>query len=239
MLRYIPFVQANFMIGLDCDEGPEPFELTKKFLDLAPGAYPAFSLLTAYGRAAPYNLDLQAEGRVRPVPFHFLNSTRGMNVKPKNYAWPEFFGYLADLVGNAHSPSRIFRRFCATSGTHGRWLNVLRAATSKKVDYYRDLQGLLGEGEPLRDFFDGGTLALPEFFTRKIRNDLGPFWELLPDGAMMHDHLAYLNAEQSREAAEGRRAASSSGAHHLFQRQTEKGRPPAPGKIQGDPGQGR
>ena len=49
ILQYIPFVQTNFILGLDSDEGAEPFELTKTFLDLTPGAYPAFSLCTAPG----------------------------------------------------------------------------------------------------------------------------------------------------------------------------------------------
>jgi hypothetical protein len=31
IIRYIPYVQTNFVLGLDCDEGEEPFELTKKF----------------------------------------------------------------------------------------------------------------------------------------------------------------------------------------------------------------
>src|SRR4051812_25837996 len=57
VLRYIPYVQANFVLGLDCDQGPEPFELTKRFVDLSPGAFPAYSLLTAFGRAAPLNLE--------------------------------------------------------------------------------------------------------------------------------------------------------------------------------------
>jgi len=35
--------------------GPEPFELTKKFIDLSPGAFPAYSLLSSFGRAAPMN----------------------------------------------------------------------------------------------------------------------------------------------------------------------------------------
>src|SRR5262249_10598841 len=59
ILRYIPYVQTNFVLGLDSDQGEEPFELTKKFIDLTPGAYPAFSLLTAHGRAAPRHLALQ------------------------------------------------------------------------------------------------------------------------------------------------------------------------------------
>ena len=37
ILRYIPYVQVNFVLGMDSDQGPEPFELTKQFLDLAPG----------------------------------------------------------------------------------------------------------------------------------------------------------------------------------------------------------
>ena len=103
ILRYIPYIQTNFVLGLDGDEGPEPFELTKKFLDLAPGAFPAFSLLSAFGRAAPLNLDYQRAGRVLPFPFTFLNNNQAMNVKPKNYAWPEFYDRFVDLT-RTHFP---------------------------------------------------------------------------------------------------------------------------------------
>ena len=71
ILKYIPYVQTNFVLGLDADEGAEPFELTKRFLDLAPGAFPGYSLLTAFGRAAALNLEYQrAQPRAAfPVPF--------------------------------------------------------------------------------------------------------------------------------------------------------------------------
>ena len=36
IMRYIPYVQTNFVLGLDVDQGPEPFELTKKFVDMTP-----------------------------------------------------------------------------------------------------------------------------------------------------------------------------------------------------------
>src|SRR6185503_6715670 len=91
LLRYVPYVQTNFVLGLDSDQGPEPFELTKRFLDLAPGAFPAYSLLTAFGRAAPINLEYQREGRVLPFPFHVVNNTQSMNVRPKGYGWAEFY----------------------------------------------------------------------------------------------------------------------------------------------------
>jgi len=192
ILRYIPFVQTNFVLGLDCDYGSEPFDLTKRFLDLVPGAYPAFSLLTAYGRAAPLNLEFQAAGRVIPLPFHFLNNTRCMNVRPKNYQWHDFFGHVADLLTDAHSWPRIARRFKATSGFGPRLFSTLRGATSKKEIRYKRLQLMLREGGSIRAFFDGETQTLPDFFKDSLRHDLGPFWDLLPQGATMHDQNAYL-----------------------------------------------
>src|SRR5439155_770894 len=57
ILRHIPYVQTNFVLGLDSDRGPEPFELTKRFVDVTPGAFPGYSLLSAFGRAAPLNLE--------------------------------------------------------------------------------------------------------------------------------------------------------------------------------------
>ncbi len=52
ILRYIPYVQTNFVLGLDADEGDEPFELTKKFVDLTPGAFPGYSLFRHSGGIA-------------------------------------------------------------------------------------------------------------------------------------------------------------------------------------------
>src|SRR3546814_358547 len=107
ILRHVPYVQTNFVLGLDCDKGAEPSELTKKFIDLAPGAYPAFSLLTAYGQAAPLNLELQRAGRVLPFPFHFLDSNHAMNVRPLNYEWREFYDHAVDLTRYALSGARV------------------------------------------------------------------------------------------------------------------------------------
>ena len=74
ILRYVPYVQTNFVLGLDSDQGDEPFQLTKQFIDRTPGAFPGYSLLSAFGQAAPLNLQYQRNGRVLGFPFHFLNS---------------------------------------------------------------------------------------------------------------------------------------------------------------------
>ena len=110
ILRYIPYIQTNFVMGMDGDSGTEPFELTKKFLDLSPGAFPAYSLLSAFGRAAPMNLDYQRAGRVLPFPFHFLNNNHAMNVKPLHYTWPEFYDGLVDVSRYSFSWRAIARQ---------------------------------------------------------------------------------------------------------------------------------
>jgi len=201
LLRYIPFVQTNFILGLDCDSGAEPFELTKRFLERTPGAYPAFSLFTAYGQAAPLNLELQRAGRVLPVPFHFLNSTRGMNIRPANYDWADFFGHVGDLTAFAHAGRQTLRRFTTRGGMLPKSIAALRAATSTKTRYYTEMERRLREDAAFRAFFEGESTVLPAFFLEKIRTDLGPFWEALPAGALEHDAYAYLQGSMPTQAA--------------------------------------
>src|SRR5262249_35231425 len=97
ILRCSPYVQAHCGLGLHGEGGEEPFELTKRFVDLTPGVFPAYSLLSAFGQAAPLNLELQREGRVLPTPFHFLDNNRAANVRPKNYSWPAFYENVVGL----------------------------------------------------------------------------------------------------------------------------------------------
>jgi hypothetical protein len=197
ILRYIPYVQTNFVMGLDSDSGPEPFELTKRFVDLAPGAFPGFSLLTAFGAAAPVNLEYQREGRVLPFPFHFLNNNGAMNLTPKHYSWPEFYRHVIDLTGHSFSSRAILRRIVATRAFIPRWLNVVRAVSTEgygRIRYYRQIQRLLHSDPQFRGFFEQETEIVPRFYTDRIRKDLGPIWDSLPEGAHQHDQNAFLRS---------------------------------------------
>lgn len=198
ILRYIPYVQVNFVLGMDCDQGPEPFELTKKFLDAAPGAFPAFSLLTAYGQSAPYNLTLQQDGRVLPFPFHFLDNNHAMNVRPMHYEWPEFYDYVIDISEHAFSWPMIAKRFMRNRGMIPKWYNFVRAVSTGgfgRINYHKRIRERLDTKSGIRPFMEGETTELPNFYRRKIQRKLGPLWEMLPPGAVMHDHLAYLHSQ--------------------------------------------
>jgi hypothetical protein len=197
ILRYVPYVQANFVLGLDTDRGDEPFELTKRFLDRAPGAFPGYSLLTAFGQAAPLNLEYQRAGRVLPFPFHFLNNNQAMNVRPKHYGWREFYDRVIDLTRYSFSPRMLLRRFRATRGVAPRWMNLVRALSAEgwgRLRYHREVRRRL-EGDPeFGPYFEQETSGLPRFYAGLVRQDLGPLWEWLPAGAMEHDPNAYLNS---------------------------------------------
>jgi hypothetical protein len=198
ILRYIPYVQTNFVLGLDEDEGAEPFELTKKFVDMTPGAFPAYSLLSSFGRSAPLDLLLQKANRVLPVPFHFLNNNRATNVRPKNYTLPELYDRVIDLRRHSFSWRAISRRFQANSGITSRGLNLVRAMSSEghgRIRYDMNVRRLLGTDETVRRFLEGDSRVLPAFFRDQVRNDLGAMWEWLPAEALSHDPNGFRNEQ--------------------------------------------
>jgi hypothetical protein len=201
IMRYIPYVQANFVLGLDVDAGDEPFELTKQFLRRTPGVFPGYSLMSAFGEAAPLNLDLQRAGRVLPFPFHFLNNNEAMNVKPKNYEWVEFYDRIIDLVGYSFSAPTMARRVRANLGSFAWWGNIVRGISSEgygRLHYHSKIRGLLKTDATMRDFFEGATDVIPEFYRGRVREELGPLWSHLPEGALDHDPTAYLKKTEAQ-----------------------------------------
>jgi hypothetical protein len=203
ILRYIPYVQTNFVLGLDVDKGDEPFELTKKFVDLTPGAFPGYSLLSAFGRAAPLNLEYQRINRILPFPFHFLDNNHAMNVIPVNYSWPEFYSHIIDLGKHTFSWSAIGRRLIATKSTIPRWMNVVRAISEEgfgRIKFNEEIYRHLLNEKGFRNYFEQETTDLPQFYMNFVKQDIGPLWEWLPEGSLFHNQNAYLDAVEQRVA---------------------------------------
>ena len=202
ILSYIPYIQTNFVLGVDADEGAEPFELTKRFLDMTPGAFPAYSLLTAFGRAAALNLDYQRANRVLPFPFHFLNNNQAMNVRPRNYSWHGFYEHVVDLTRYSFSSRAIFHRLRATQGVTSRWMNLVRAVSTEgfgRLKYHKEIRKRLDTDRQFMLYFEQETAELPKFYIDLVRKDLGPLREWLPEGALYHDPNAYLKSERVTE----------------------------------------
>lgn len=182
--RYIPYVQTNFVWGLDQDAGPEPFELTKQFIDRAPAAFPSHSLFTAFGDSAALGRRLALEGRLLDIPFHFQDTSSVHNVALKNYSAVQFYGLIADLVRYSFSPGANRRRFQRSA--HGlfspaRWMTFVRSMNADwRVRYYEKLGYLFATDDEFHALAAGEAKASPAFFREPVRRELGAHYEHLP-----------------------------------------------------------
>jgi hypothetical protein len=204
ILRHVPYVQTNFVLGLDDDVGAEPFELTKKFIDLTPGAFPAYSLFSAFGEAAPMNIELQREGRVLGFPHFFLDNNKAMNVRAKNYEWPEFYDHVIDLMKHSFSPKTMYRRFSATDRPLAKFMNLVRSCSSEgyfRLQYHKNLRHLMDMDRDLRNYMEQETDVIPDFYVNRIDDSLGEFRQFLPEGSIGHDQNAYLKKTEDEKAA--------------------------------------
>lgn len=198
---YIPYTQCNLIFGLDCDSGSEPFELTKRFIDLAPGVYPHFALLSAFGRNAELNLSYQRDGRVIPVPFHFLDLVQAMNVRPKNYEWTDFYDNVCDVFTYSFSARALTRRVVVNRRSYIAAEQLFRGVSSERrnrLRYHQEMRRRLEERE-FRRFFEGETRSVPRVLAEQIKEHLGPLWRWLPDGSLEHDPEAYLHSGFSHQ----------------------------------------
>ena len=214
LLEHVPYVQTNFVLGLDEDSGAEPFELTKAFVDKVPGAFPAYSQRTAFGEATPENLELQRAGRVLGFPFHFLDNNQVMNVVPSHYGWVEFYDRLLDLTRHSFTPRAIVRRWGATRRFTSRAVNFLRAVSSEgfgRIGHFRRVRRAIDADPAMLAYLERRSAELPSFYLDKMRADLGPMWRHLPRGAIEHDPSAFLGKQAAAGgAAQARREASAS-----------------------------
>ena len=177
--RYIPHVQTNFVWGLDEDVGAEPFELTRRFLEIAPAAFPVYSLFTAFGDSAPLGTELARAGRVLDVPYHRQDTSAIHNVRLKNYSAAEFYGLLAGLAQTSYSPRAVLSRFMRdphpwTSGA--RWMGVVRAMSSAwRGPHYADLHRRCADDPELAGFLAGEDAVPPPSLRDGVDEELGPF----------------------------------------------------------------
>lgn len=202
--KYIPHVQTNFLLGLDSEIGDEPFQLTRKFVDLAPVAYPSFALLSVYGKAAAENVKYENENRIIPFPFHFMMSVHTLNIVPKNYSWEEFYRQYIDLLKHCFSRSTIHKRFKSNAEPNSKWLVLLLSLSiggQGKIRFLESLLTRLKKDNEFQAFVRKDSNKIPRFMTEKIKNDLGELWEWLPDKTFQYE--TNVHSIQSRVFSNG------------------------------------
>jgi hypothetical protein len=83
-------------------------------------------------------------------------------------------------------------------------MNLVRAVSTEgfgRLKYHRDICKRLDEAWQFLLYFEQETTELPQFYLDLVRQDLGPLWEWLPEGALYHDPNAFSKSEQSSTAS--------------------------------------
>jgi len=191
MLRHIPFVQANFVLGVDPEQEEEGAALTREFLRRVPGAYPNLSLIMAWGYLSPLSRQLAEEGRILSVPFPLTDQKVCWNVIIDGHPVLEA---AISILEAATAPSAVARRFGATRGWESKVVNLLRGAEqSRRLRWYRRMLSWLEGDTAFRRFFEGTSEVVPVQLRELALERMGLFAGLLP-------------GEIAEEARTGRRA---------------------------------
>ena len=199
ILSYIPYVQTNFVFGLDSDEGEAPFELTKQFVDLAPGAFPGYSIVTDF-RNAPLSDELAASGRTFSVPHPFLDNTSAFNVRIKNYELGEFYERMIDLQSHTFGHKAILRRWRANRGRYVKLTNLGRAITEGgwRIKQLARVRELIAREPSFLRHYSGTQQTAPQYYFDEIHRMLGTWARWLP--AELSTPAGFLETEQRAAA---------------------------------------
>jgi hypothetical protein len=187
ILERIPYVQVNLIFGLDGEDPREAFESTADFVARCPGAWPNLNLLTLFGDAAPAGRRIRASGRAIPVPFALLDQKTCLNARV-DIPLPAFYRGIADLSERIFGVDATLRRIASSSQWTLRMIHVFRAFGSeerRRIRWYRQVAAWLETDRAFRAFFEGESCTLPNQLRRLASVRLGPFYNLLPDGALL------------------------------------------------------
>jgi hypothetical protein len=178
--EHVPTLQANFIFGLDVDEGDEPVELTKEFITRAPFVWPLVSVPTPFGGTPLYDQHL-AEGRVlTAMPFAFYWGPY-LATKLKNYSPLAYYEKYIHIFEHLTSRTMLASRMRATSGA-SRCMQLVRTLGMRQmVGRLRGFVHQMKTDPQFRAFHEGESQSLPQFYHRLYDDLLGPYATLLSD----------------------------------------------------------
>jgi radical SAM superfamily enzyme YgiQ (UPF0313 family) len=178
--EYVPYIQANFIFGLDTDAGDEPFELTKEFLLRTPFLFPTLNTPVAFG-GTPLYYTLLKEGRIlksMPLTFYW---TPHLALILRHYDSLSYYQRMVDLYSWLVSDKLLSMRLTAKTPRFVKVVNTYRTFAYRAI--LADLQGIahrLQTDSHYRAFHAGKTHVLPDVYVGVYKRQLGRYAELMP-----------------------------------------------------------
>lgn len=176
----IPFLQVNFVFGVDPEGERAHIGLTEAFLHEVPAAWPNVNLIQAWGRLSPLSRALAEEERLLGVPFPLTDQKVCPNVRGD--IRPSLEAAISVLESSI-TRAALVRRFLANHDAQARIVNLIRglgAEQRRRIRWYRSVIEWLGNDPSFAGFFDGSTDVVPHQLRSMALVRLGPFARYLP-----------------------------------------------------------
>jgi radical SAM superfamily enzyme YgiQ (UPF0313 family) len=177
---YIPFLQANLILGLDVDSGDEPFALTREFLDKTPFVWPQLHIPMAFGGTPLFDTLLREDRILARLPFSFYCQPY-LTVKLKHYEALDYLQRMMALLALSASNKTLWNRWRMSRNLMIAAANYLSTLDLRnEVAEMEHMVDHLQRDAQMRAFHAGETDALPAFYAHAYRKRLGSFAELIP-----------------------------------------------------------
>ncbi len=179
LYEHVPYLQANFIFGLDTDAGEGPVELSCDFMDRTPYVWPTLNIPVPFGGTPLYDIMLSEKRILESMPFSFYYAPY-LVTTIKNYEPAEYYRRLIRLFEFCASRDMLRRRLKASRGWQVGTIHRVRTAfTRQAIGSYRRILDMLENDRQFLDFHTGKTQELPEFYYREQEMMLGRYAELL------------------------------------------------------------
>jgi radical SAM superfamily enzyme YgiQ (UPF0313 family) len=171
----VTYLQANFIFGLDTDVGDAPIELTKRFMDGTPFAWPAINIPVPFGGTPLYD-EYRRGNRILPsMPFGFYYAPYLVTTL-KNYDPVDYYEKLIELFVHASTPAMFRARLRSTRDWRVKLLHWSRTVgTRSRIAGFEHILRMLRTDAPFRAFHEGRSEVLPEYYHRQYEATLGRF----------------------------------------------------------------
>ncbi len=175
----VPYLQANFIIGLDTDKGDEPVELTKEFMTRTPFVWPTLNIPVPFGGTPLYSR-LKAEERIlTSMPFSFYYAPY-LVMTLKNYDPVTYYEKLIELLEHCCSSKMLKQRMASTTRRRVKIIHWTRTASTRAwIKAYRTILQMLRSDREFRAFHEGRSPVLPAFYHQMYERMLGAYAELI------------------------------------------------------------
>lgn len=179
--EHVPGLQANFLFGTDGDQGEEPAEMTREFIQRLPFVWPTLNIPIPFGGTPLYDRYL-AEGRIlEEIPFGFYYMPH-LIIRLRHYDPLSYYDLLIRLH-RAIVSNRLLLRRLRSARTRGLgMLHILRTlGMRKELAQLREIRDRIASDSQMRAFLEGRSRQLPVFYREQMKARLGRYAELLSE----------------------------------------------------------